>query len=77
MGLKKMMLGAGALLAGAAVFAEEPAAQSISFPTGVDVANTMTSAIPLLGGVVAVAIAGYTGFLLVRKCFRWIGKALG
>ena len=77
MGCKKLLMSGGLMVLGAAAFADDPVAQSISFPTGVDVANTITSAIPLLGGVVAVAIAGYTGFLLVRKCFRWIGKALG
>ena len=77
MGCKKLLMSGALMLVGAAAFAEDHVSQSISFPTGVDVANTITSAIPLLGGVVAVAIAGYTGFLLVRKCFRWIGKALG
>lgn len=79
MGLKKLMLGAGALLSGAVVFAEDAVATqpTVTLPTGVDVSTAITQAVTVLGGIVAVAIAGYCGFLLVRKAFRWIGKALG
>ncbi|MEM9364462.1 MAG: hypothetical protein AAGD07_00595 [Planctomycetota bacterium] len=43
----------------------------------VDVGPLITSAITVLGGVVAVAAAGYLGFLVVMRGLRWAGFGLG
>ena len=50
---------------------------SVTLPAGVDIASVITQGVAILGGVVAVALVGYAGFLVVRKAFRWIGRSLG
>ena len=44
---------------------------------GADIAGLIGLAITALGAIVAGAMGGYTAFLVVRKAFRWIGRALG
>lgn len=55
-----------------AVFAEG----TVTVTAPVDIASYITSAVTALGGVVAAAVAGYCGFLLVRKGLKWINKGL-
>ena len=48
----------------------------ISMPAGVDVVSMIQSGVTALAVVVAVALAAWGGWLLVKKCFKWIGKSL-
>ena len=67
---KKFVLGALAL-APLASFAE-----GVTITPPVDISNYITAGVTALGTVVAAAVAGYCGFLVIRKGIRWIGRAL-
>ncbi|MDD5597257.1 MAG: hypothetical protein PHV82_04895 [Victivallaceae bacterium] len=49
----------------------------VTLPTTVDVTEYITAGITAMALIVAAALGGYTAFLLIRKAFRWLGRALG
>ena len=69
-----LAIGFGAFSAMAEGEATQP---TVTLPSGVDIASVITQGVAILGGIVAVALVGYAGFLIVRKAFRWIGRSMG
>ncbi len=47
----------------------------VTIPTPVKVDEYITESISRLGAIVAVAVGGYFGFLLVRMGLRWARRA--
>lgn len=53
-------------------------APEVTLPTDLpDISGAVTLVITALGLVVAAVLAGYFGFLLIRKGIRWAGRAAG
>ena len=50
-------------------------AGQVSMPQGVDLTSLIQSGVVVLAGVVAIAIAAWCSWLLVRKGIRWIRNA--
>lgn len=50
-------------------------ANSIVMPDGIDIPQLITSGVAVLGGVVAVALAAWGGWVLVKKCLGWVRRA--
>lgn len=81
MGCKKIMLGSvlATLAATPSVFAEDGAgsvvAGTIALPQGVDIEALIQSGVLVLAGIVAVALAAWGSWLIVRKCLKWVRKA--
>lgn len=77
MGIKKM-LATGLFAAGgvASVFAEGTVSNNtIALPAGVDIESLITSGVGVLAGIVAVALAAWGSWLIVRKCLKWVRKS--
>lgn len=80
MGIKKL-LAAGLISAGsvASVLAEEGTGtitnNTITMPQGVDIPALIQSGVLVLAGIVAVALAAWGSWLIVRKCLAWVRKA--
>lgn len=69
--LLTMLLVLGLIVAGNTVSAE------VTLPATVDVTEYITAGVAAMAIIVAAALGGYTAFLLIRKAFRWLNKALG
>jgi len=60
------------------VFLANSGSAAVILPeTGVDMTEYITAGIGAMGVIVAAALGGYIAFLLIRKAFRWLGKAIG
>jgi len=60
------------------VFLANSSYATVTLPeTGVDMTEYITAGIAAMGVIVAAALGGYIAFLLIRKAFRWLGKAIG
>ena len=77
MGRKKLWLGASAVIGTIApAFAEESVTvNSVSIPGGIDIPAMIQSGVLTLGGIVAVALAAWAGWVLVKKCLHWVRKS--
>ena len=64
------------VFAGADAHAADAVANTINMPTGIDIPVMIGSGVAVLGGIVAVAIAAWAGWVLVKKCLQWIRKSL-
>lgn len=63
---------------GGAFFLPTIAGATVTLPeTGIDIPGWIAAIIAALGAIVAVAMGGYCAFLLVKKAFKWIGRACG
>ena len=69
--MKEKFVLAGLALAPLATFAD-----TVTITPPVDISNYITAGVTALGTVVAAAVAGYCGFLIIRKGIKWIGRAL-
>lgn len=77
MGCKKLWLGASAVIGTIApAFAEETVTvNSVSIPGGIDIPGMIQSGVVTLGGIVAVALAAWAGWVLIKKCLQWVRKS--
>ena len=82
MGVKKFFGAASAfaLAAVPAAFAETSGSSSlqantVSIPSGINITELISSGVAVLGGIVAVALAAWAGWLLIKKCLQWIRRA--
>ena len=77
MGCKKLWLGASAVIGTIApVLAEDSVTvNSVSIPGGIDIPGMIQSGVVTLGGIVAVALAAWAGWVLVKKCLHWVRKS--
>lgn len=81
MGCKKLLMGAALSMAALPMFAEDPAnggisANSVRIPSGIDLIELISSGVAVLGGVVAVALAAWAGWLVIKKALKWIRASL-
>lgn len=73
---KKTLLATVLSVGGAvAAFAETGGSSNITMPSGVDIPGMIGSGVAVLGGIVAVAIAAWAGWVLVKKCLQWVRKS--
>lgn len=62
-------------------FAEDPPTGStiienqVTVPGGIDIVGLINSGVTVLGGIVAVAIAAWAGWLIVKLCLKWIRRS--
>lgn len=80
MGCKKLMLWGAPVFAAVAtpsVYAAEGdlVANTVVLPQGVDITGLIQSGVGVLAGVVAIALAAWASWLIVRKCLKWVRKA--
>lgn len=78
MGCKKLLMcGVATLLAvGSATTAKaDVVAGTITLPAGVDIDSLIQSGVTVLAGIVAVALAAWGSWLIVRKCLKWVRKS--
>ena len=63
---------------GSAVFAEEATVvnNTVAIPGGLNIGELIGSCVGVLGGIVAIAIVAWCGFLLVKKALKWVSKAV-
>lgn len=73
--LAAVAVAAVGIFSSATVHAEEVSGNTIVMPSGVDIPGLITSGVAVLGGVVAVAIAAWGGWVLVKKCLAWVRKS--
>lgn len=59
-----------------ALLASSAAAQVVIPDIGVDVGGFVTSAITVIGGIIAIAIGGAFAFMIVRKGFSWASSLM-
>lgn len=73
---KAVALAAGAIgIVSCSVNAEDVTGNTIAMPSGVDIPGLITSGVAVLGGIVAVALAAWGGWVLVKKCLSWVRRA--
>ena len=76
MGKKFLMLGAASVAALSSVTAKaEVVGGTIALPEGVDIDGLIQSGVTVLAGIVAVALAAWGSWLIVRKCLKWVRKS--
>lgn len=75
MSKKKLMLAVLSAGGVSAAFAEDVVSNTVVIPGGIDIPGMIQSGVTVLGGIVAVAIAAWAGWVLVKKCLQWIRKA--
>lgn len=49
---------------------------TVTVPGGIDISALINSGVMVLGGIVAVALAAWAGWLIVRIALRWIRTAM-
>ncbi len=77
MGCKKLLLGTSAFALGAVqLFADDVSANTVKMPDGVDIPSLIQSGVTVLAGIVAVALAAWASWLLVKVALKWIRKSL-
>ena len=83
MGCKKSLMGAALSLAALPMFAEDATgttggvtANSVNIPAGINLTELISSGVAVLGGVVAVALAAWAGWLVIKKALKWIRASL-
>ena len=77
MGKKSLALLAAVLTTAGSAFAAEGdvVAGTITMPSGVDIGSLIQSGVLVLAGIVAIALAAWGSWLLVRKALQWVRKA--
>lgn len=71
------LVGTSAAAVATATAAEgDVANNSITLPSGVDISSLIQTGVVALAAVVAVALAAWGGWLLVKKCLKWVNKSL-
>ena len=77
MGCKKFLLGTSAFVIGTVpMFADDLSANTVKMPDGVDIPSLIQSGVTVLAGIVAVALAAWASWLLVKVALKWIRKSL-
>lgn len=77
MGKKTLVVGAGSLVALCSATSAKAAvaADTIALPDNVNIEPLIQSGVTVLGGIVAVALAAWGSWLIVRKCLKWVRKS--
>ena len=64
------------IFAASSAHAADATANTVQIPAGIDIPALINSGVTVLGGVVAVALAAWSGWVLVKKCLQWIRRSL-
>ena len=77
MGKKSLALLAAVFATAGSAFAAEGdvVAGTIALPQGVDITSLIQSGVLVLAGIVAIALAAWGSWLLVRTALKWVRKA--